>query len=235
MKPIIQSCIAAFVLAGSALAQTPEGLPSDAAEGDCFARIVTPESYEMVTERVIDTKASFQLRDIPARYETVEEQVLVREGTVVYKSIPAVYKTVPEEVEIEPGFTKTVMKQVLVEPARVLEETIEPQYKTIEIQRLIEPARQERIEIPATYKTVERRVAKGGTEAWVPILCESNASPVLIAEIQTALNTAGHVLRVDGKFGPRTFAAMKAYQSEHGLPIGVLTLSTVEHLGVSPS
>ena len=235
MKRIILSSILTVIMAASALAQAADGLPMNAAEGDCFARIVTPDAVETVTERVIDTKASFEIREIPAQYETVQEQVLVREGTTVYKSVPAVYKTVPEKIEIEPGLTKTVMKQVLVEPAKIFEEQIEPQYQTVEVQRLVAPARQERIEIPATYKIVDRRIAKGGTEEWVPILCESNASPQKISEIQTALNAAGHSLIVDGKFGPQTFAAMKAYQLEQGLLVGVLTLSTVKHLGVTPS
>lgn len=235
MKQIALSSILVLAMAGSALAQAPEGLPVDAAPGACFARVVTPETVERVTERVIDTRATFEVRTIPAQFETVREAVLIREGTTVYKSVPAVFKTVAEEIEIEPGLSKTVMKQVLVEPARVIEEAIEPQYDVIEVQKLIAPAREERIEIPATYKTVERYVARGGTEAWVPILCETNASPSKIAEIQTALTHAGHALEIDGKFGPQTFAAMKAYQLEQGLPVGVLTVSTVERLGVSPT
>ena len=125
------------------------------------------------------------------------------------------------------------MKQVLVEPARVIEEVVEPKYEMIEVEKLVAAAREERIEIPATYKTVERYVPVGGTTRWVPVLCEANASAQKIAEIQTALSEAGHPLVIDGKFGPKTFAAMKAYQAEQGLPVGLLTVSTVERLGVS--
>lgn len=235
MKPIILTAALAWVTTGAALAQAPEGLPLDAEPGACFAQVLTPETVELVTERVVVTKASFDVRTIPAQYETVQEQVLVREGTTVYKSVPAIYKTVAEEVELEPGITKTVMKQVLVEPARVIEEVIEPKYEMVEVQKLVAPEREERTETPATYKTVERYVPQGGTQVWVPILCETNASPQKIAEIQTALSDAGHPIVIDGKFGPQTFAAMKAYQVEQGLPVGVLTVSTVEHLGVSPS
>lgn len=235
MKQIALSSVVAVVMAGTASAQAPDGLPVDAAPGACFARVVTPEAIERVTERVIDTKATFEVRTIPAQFETVQERVLIREGTTVYKSVPAVFQTVAEEIEIEPGLSKTVMKQVLVEPARVIEEVTEPQYDVIEVQKLIAPAREERIEIPATYKTVERDIARGGTAVWVPILCETNASPLKIAEIQTALTAAGHPIEIDGKFGPQTFAAMKAFQREQGLPVGVLTISTVERLGVSPT
>lgn len=235
MKSIMLSVAFAGAVPGIAFAQAPEGLPLDAQAGECFAQIVSPDSVELVSERVIDTKASVEVRTVPAQYETVQEQVLVREGSTVYKSVPAVYRTVAEAVEIEPGITKTVMKQVLVEPARIIEDRIEPKYEMVEIQRLVAPEREERIEIPATYKTVERYVVTGGTAQWVPILCETNASPQKIAEIQTALSDAGHAIVVDGKFGPQTFAAMKAYQAEQGLPVGVLTVSTVERLGVSPS
>jgi hypothetical protein len=235
MKPIILTAALALTSAGPVLAQAPDGLPLDAEAGECFAQVLTPESVELITERVIDTKASVEVRTIPAQYETVQEQVLVREGTTVYKSVPAVYKTVAEDVEIEPGITKTVMKQVLVEPAQVIEDVIEPKFETVEVQKLVSPEREERIEVPATYKTVERYVPIGGTEAWVPILCETNASPQKIAEIQQALSDAGHPIAIDGKFGPQSFAAMKAFQTEQGLPVGLLTVSTVERLGVSPS
>lgn len=235
MKAIARSSVLLVAMTGSAMAQAPEGLPMDAAPGACFARVVTPDAVVRVTERVIDTKATFEIRNIPAQYETVQENLLIREGTTVYKSVPAVFKTVAEEIEIEPGLTKTIMKQVLIEPARVIEEVIAPEYDVIEVEKLVAPAREERVEIPATYKTIERHVARGGTEEWVPILCETNANPQKIAEIQTALTQAGHPIIIDGKFGPQTFAAMKAYQRAQGLPVGVLTVSTVERLGVSPT
>ena len=162
MKRIVLSSIFTAATGLGALAQAPEGLPLDAGAGECFAQIITPESVELVTERVVETKATFEIREIPAQYVTVQEKHLIREGTTVFKSVPAVYKTVPQEIELEPGLTKTVMKQVLVEPARVIEETIAPEYEMIEVQKLSAPAREERVEIPATYKIIERHVTTGG-------------------------------------------------------------------------
>ncbi len=234
MKQISINLVVAIMCAGIATAQAPDGLPMDASEGECFARILTPDSVEIITERVIDTKGSFEIREIPAQYETVLDKQLIREGTTVYKAVPAVYKTVPETVEIEPGITKTITRQVVVEPARVIEEMIEPKYEMIEVQKLVSPARRERVEIPATYKTVERRVAKGGTIAWQPILCETNTGPDRIAEVQAALNAAGHAITVDGVFGPQTYAAMEAFQLANDLPVGHLTISTAERLGIAP-
>ena len=234
MKRIALSSIVVLMLAGSVFAQAPDGLPMNAAEGECFARVLIPDSVKVVSERVVDKKASVEVQKIPAQYETVQERHLVREGTTVYKSVPAIYETVPQTIEIEPGLSKTVVKQVVVEQARVIEETIEPKYEMIDVRKLIAPARTERIEIPATYKMIEKRIAIGGTAEWRPVLCETNTGPEIISAVQAALSRAGHPIAVDGKFGPQTFAAMKAYQLEQGLPVGYLTLSTVERLGVAP-
>ena len=235
MKRILISSILALTTAGPALAQAKDDLPPDASAGDCFARVLIPDSIETVSERVIDRKASVEIRDIPARYATVQEKHLIRQGATVYKTIPAVYETVTETLEIEPGITKTYTKQVVVRPAEIIEETIAPEYETIEVQKLVSPARQERIEIPATYKTVERRIAIGGVAEWRPVLCETNTDATKIAEVQQALADAGHPLAIDGIFGPATFAAMQAYQLEQGLAVGYLTVATVERLGVSPN
>lgn len=235
MKPIILTLALILATAGETLAEAPDGLPESAADGECFAQVMLPGTAVRVTERILETEASVEVRSIPAQYETVQERVLIREGTTVYKSVPAVYETVAEQVEVAPGETRTVMKQALIEPARIIEEQIEPEYELIEVETLVAPAREEQIEIPATYKTIERIVPKDGVAEWVPVLCDANASPQKIAEIQTALTEAGHSIMIDGIFGPQTYAAMTAYQREHGLPVGVLTVSTVEQLGVSPS
>lgn len=235
MKLILLAAMMTMTAAGAALAQAVDDLPPDAAEGDCFARVLIPDSIETVRERVVDRKASIEVRDIPAKYATVQEKHVIRDGATVYKSVPAVYETVSETLEVEPGVTKTYTRQVLVRPAEIIEETIAPEYQTIEVTKLIAPARQERIELPATYKTVERRIARGGVAEWRAILCETNTDAAKIAEVQSALTRAGHPLTIDGVFGPATFAAMQAYQMEQGLPVGYLTISTVERLGVSPN
>ena len=60
MDRIVLSTIAASLLAGSALAQAPDGLPMDAAEGTCFARVLVPDSIETVTERVEDADTAIE-------------------------------------------------------------------------------------------------------------------------------------------------------------------------------
>ncbi|MEM9054690.1 MAG: peptidoglycan-binding domain-containing protein [Pseudomonadota bacterium] len=323
MKKFLFASAAATAFAGVALGQQAADLPAAANAGECFARVLIPETTEVVTEQVVDKEASYEIKVLPAQYETVTEQRLVKEGTTVYKTVPAVYETVTETIEVEPAreekivipaqyetyteqvlvreayttwkpgaglygrggtvqagvlpvgtdavatgellcmveipaqydtvtrtrlvsaettdiqvipaVTKTVTKQVVVEPARIVEETIPAEYETVTVQRLVTAAAEERIEIPATYKTVEKRVVTGGGGLeWREVLCDTNTTPGKIREIQTALTSAGYSVPADGEFGPATLNAMESYQRANGLPVGYLTVSTVERLGVSP-
>ncbi|GAB5458979.1 MAG: hypothetical protein Hens3KO_20090 [Henriciella sp.] len=318
MKKVLLLSAASISLASVAFAQSAD-MPPNADPGECFARVLVPETTEIVTEQVIDREASFELAVVPATYETITEQRLVKEASTVYTMVPAVYETVTEIIEVEPAreervvvpaqyetyteqvlvreayttwksgeglygrndgssaassdtialatgellcrvevpaeyetvsrtrlispettevqlipaVTKTVTKEVVVEPARVAEEMIPAEYETVTRQQLVTPASEERTEIPATYKTVEKRVVRsaGGLE-WREVLCDTNATPGTIRSIQQALSDAGYTNPVDGEFGPATLNAMESYQRANGLPIGYLTMSTVESLGV---
>ena len=65
------------------------------------------------------------------------------------------------------------------------------------------------------------------------MLCDTNASPAKIVEVQKALTAKGYKVPADGDFGPATYKAMEAYQRANGLPVGYLTVDTVESLGVA--
>jgi peptidoglycan hydrolase-like protein with peptidoglycan-binding domain len=54
-----------------------------------------------------------------------------------------------------------------------------------------------------------------------------------IAQVQTALNANGAHLQVDGRSGPKTTAALKAFQRQHKLKVtGQPDSATVKVLGV---
>jgi peptidoglycan hydrolase-like protein with peptidoglycan-binding domain len=54
-----------------------------------------------------------------------------------------------------------------------------------------------------------------------------------VAKVQMALNSNGATLDVDGKWGAKTSAALKAYQSGHNLkPTGRMDPATAKALGV---
>ena len=157
-----------------------------------------------------------------------------------------------------PAKYKTVERKVLIEPERVVEETIPARYETITKRVLVREATVERREIPAVYdkRTVrvmvepERSVQELvpaefetitkreqiSTERleWREILCETNTTPGVIRRLQTALNNRGYDAgTVDGKIGRRTLNAVDMFQSQNDLPQGGLTLATLKALGVS--
>lgn len=318
MRKYLGVTVAAAAIAMSAHGQSAD-MPPNADPGECFARVLVPDTISVTTEQVVDREASYELNVVPAVYETVSEQRLVKEATTVFRTVPPVYETVTEDIVVEPqreesivvpakyetyteqvlvreayttwkkgeglygrdrenaietialatgellcrvevpaeyatvtktrlvspettevrvipAVTKTVTKEVVVEPAKIIEEEVPAVYETVTRQQLVSAAREERVEIPATYKTVEKRTVtnQGGLE-WRQVLCETNATPQMIRQIQQALSAAGYAAPADGEFGPATLRAMESFQRANGLPIGYLTISTVDALGLSLS
>lgn len=364
LKYALTLTAASALIAGAAYAQTSD-MPVSADPGECFARVLVPETTEVVTEQVVDQPESTEIivvpatyetvteevmvkeattekKYIPATYKTITEQVMVKDATIEFRTIPATYETVTEQVVVEPERTETIVvpakyesyteqvmirpayttwkpgtglfgrdasgasatgsemttgelicrvevpaeyetitktrlvspettetrvipakyetvtKRVVAQPPRVEEveipavyETVTKEvidvpayvdeveipavYETVTKQRMVTPPTEEVKVIPATYRTVEKRkvVDAGGIE-WREVLCETNTSPSKIAEIQRALTAAGYQAPADGTFGPQTLRAMEAFQRDNGLPVGYLTVSTAEALGVSP-
>jgi len=93
------------------------------------------------------------------------------------------------------------------------------------------------IDVPGQHETLSRtvKVADAKTE-WRSILCETNATPEKIREIQRALQVAGYNPgSIDGLIRGQTMAAINAFQKAKGLPVDpYINLETVKALGVSP-
>lgn len=78
-------------------ARLPEAKP-----GQCFAKIVIPQKYESVTEKVKVSEESTKIDVIPSVYKTVEERFVVEDATDKIVEIPAVFDSVEEKILIEP-------------------------------------------------------------------------------------------------------------------------------------
>ena len=94
------------------------------------------------------------------------------------------------------------------------------------------------IKVPAQYEDLPYQVKV--TDARMErrsVLCETNATPSKIMEIQRALLAAGYNPgQIDGIIRANTMSAVNAYQKAKGLPVdGFLNLETVSSLGVSPN
>ena len=124
-RTLMLSAATIIGLAGVANAQSA-GYPPEAQPGQCFARVLIPETTEVMTEQVVDQPERTEIKIIPATYETVTETVVVKEETTQYKVIPASYETATEQVIVEPERTESMVvpakyetytEQVMVRPA----------------------------------------------------------------------------------------------------------------------
>lgn len=227
---------------------------------------IVPATYETVEERVLVEPERIELVKIPAQTGWEEERVLVKAAHTTWKKgngpiekvdgstgeimclveVPAEYKTVRKQVTTAPARTeervipavyKTVKRRVQATPPTTRTIEIPAEYGTVKVTKLVEPARTDTIEIPAEYQTVsQRKLVREGSLEWRSILCETNMSPGVVAELQRALSSAGFEAgSADGNYGRQTANAVEAYQRSKGLATGQLTIETLRALGIDPS
>jgi peptidoglycan hydrolase-like protein with peptidoglycan-binding domain len=183
---------------------------------------LVPAVYKEVTRQVVDTPASSREIVIPAVFKTLERKVLDTPAATKQIAIPAV--------------TEMVKRRVIDVPASVREEVVPAVYKTVTRQVVDTPATTRLIDVPAQYETLSQqvKVADASTQRRA-ILCETNATPAKIMEIQAALKAAGfNPGPVNGQLRAATMTAVNQYQKANKLPVdGFLNLETVKALGVS--
>jgi hypothetical protein len=134
---------------------------------------------------------------------------------------------------------KTVERQVLKTPAMTREVEVPAEYAPVTVTRVVEPAREQRVEIPAQYETVQRTVlAEPAKEEWRQVLCEANASPDDVRNLQDALRNAGYDPGPSsGELNVQTMQALRDYQAARNLPVDrgeYVNMQTAQALGVAP-
>lgn len=206
--------------------------------------VVIPAEYSTVKVRKLVSAASEQRTPIPAEYGQVEREVIDQEAGFVWHEIankdhPSATRTGNKIclVETEPEY-KTVTRTIVKTPAQTRTIDIPAEYKTVQVTKLVVPAQEEVTEIPAEYRTVEKReLVKDGYMAWRSILCDTNMTRSRIADIQRALQNAGHDIGpngVDGVIGTETINAVNDFQRANNLPVDkYINIATVKALGVS--
>lgn len=137
-------------------------------------------------------------------------------------------------VEIEPAEYQTVTRQVVEQPARVVEVTLEPQVASIAVEDVMTPSQTRQVEVPAetqamavtTYEGEPRMVMRRA-------LCDADITQDLIFSLQTQLHQRGYQTgAIDGLLGERTLQALRDYQVDTGLAVGAVTVESLEHLGI---
>lgn len=227
---------------------------------------VTPATLDWVEERVLVKEASEQRKFIPAQYEWVEEKVLVKAAYTTWKKgrglieriddatgeimcrveVPAVYKTVKKQALKTPARTekvavpaeyRTVKKQVITSAPQTVKTIVPAETVTFKVRKLVSAPEAKRLVFPAKYQPVTKtvRVSDGALE-WRSVLCETNAGPGLITQIQRALKAEGFEPGpVDGVVGGQTMFAVTRFQEARKLSTGKLTLETIRALGIAPA
>ncbi len=208
--------------------------------------VEVPATVRTVKRRVVDTPARTDEVVIPATFKTVTRQVVDTPASSREIAVPAQQRTVTRRVVDTPASTRripvaavtqTVERRVIDQPATTREERVPAVYKAETRQVIDQPATVRAIDVPAEYETLTRQVKvdDARTEQRA-ILCETNATPAKIQQIQRALRQAGFDPGpIDGVIREQTMTAVHRYQQAKRLPVdGYLNLETVKALGVSP-
>ena len=158
-------------------AAAAHGINLDAAQpGQCFHEHYVPATYRTETEQVLTKAATETVSLIPAEYTTVEETVLVQEASSRLVTVPAEYVVEEEQIIDKPAHT--IWKKGRGPIQRINEATgeimclveIPATYKTIQRSVLKTPAQTRTEEIPAVYKTVSvRKLVSAASEERTPI------------------------------------------------------------------
>lgn len=141
-------------------------LPPNANPGQCFTRVWQPPEYSTASEKKLISEAGERIEIIPAKYGTSKKRVLVEEASTKLVAVPATYKTVTEKVLVQPArtVTETVPPVYATESIKVLDKPAHTVWKkgTGPIQRINESTGEIMclVEVPATYKTIKKRVLK---------------------------------------------------------------------------
>jgi hypothetical protein len=225
---------------------------------------VVPARFSTRTETVIVEPEREEYRVVPAQYENREERVKVRDAYTTWKKgqgaitrvdsgtgeimclveIPAEYRTVSRRVMTSPPRTervvvpaksRTIERRVVEQVATVRKVAVPAKSSTVRYQRMIAPPKERKLTIPAVKDTLTtQKLVSKATLRWEEILCETNVTPGVVSNLQTALQREGlYNGAIDGRLGAETMAAIDAYQRKNALSTGGLTLETLRKLRIS--
>ncbi len=138
-------------------------LPPNAQAGQCYSRVLIPAQYQNYSETIVKSEASEKLTVIPAKYELAEETLTVKPAGKRLVKVPAQYGYVSERILDKPAHTgwkkgKGPITKVNHATGEILCKVEVPAtYKTVRKRVLKSKATVKEVEIPAEYRTVKVR------------------------------------------------------------------------------
>jgi murein L,D-transpeptidase YcbB/YkuD len=216
----------------------------DTSTGQIMCLVEVPAEYQDVSRQVVKTPASVRYEEIPAEYQTVKKTVLKSPATTKTVQIPAEYAEKEVKRLVKPATTVTKVVPVdyereimtVVQPSTEKRIPVPAEYAEREVTKLVAAAKEVRVPIPAEYADVPQEVMVCPVqEYWTSVLCDVNATPAKVAEIQAALKAAGFQPGAAGQLDAATMKAVADFQKAKGLAQdGYVNIETVKALGVSP-
>ena len=234
----------------------------DGSTGEIMCLVEVPAKYKVVKKRVVKSPASSKVVEIPAEYQTVKVRKLTADSKEVRTSIPAKYEEVVRKVKTSdakyvwhpvstpgefgpktgnvickkdiPAKNKTIVRKVVKTPATFTKVSVPAKFEVKKVRKLVAESKEVRTKIPEETNKVTKRVQVANARLeWRSVLCETNMSKDIIAQVQQSLQSAGFDAGgADGVIGRQTLLAVDAYQRRKGLATGGLTMDTLESLGI---
>jgi len=142
-----------------------------ATPGMCFHEHYLPAQYQYDNETVLIKEASQSMSVAAPQYRWVEKQVLVEEASTALKTVPAKYRTETEQVidvaahTIWKKGTGPIQKIDAATGEIMCLVEVPATYKTLSRRVLASPATTETVTIPAVYKTIKVRELVTGAQA----------------------------------------------------------------------
>lgn len=185
--------------------------PPNAVPGECYARVLTPATYDTIEENVLIKEATEEIKISPAVYETVEKEVEVVPALKKLIPVPAKYKDTIETIEVKSAqrIWKTSLKKKAIPVSNALLSTIKSQgveldnvpagtcykeyfrpqtYKTIEEDVIVQDERSKTEVIPAEFDLAEEKIVivpSSKKVVEIPALYNTIEEKVLIEDAKT--------------------------------------------------
>lgn len=199
----------------------------DAQPGECYAKVITPPTFEVTSEEVVIQEASERIETIEAQYKTESRTMVVIEASKELTVQDTVFETETDSVEIaaaEQVWTSTTGEQSIPASPDTLEQIgrsgvelegvapdtcfteyfVEAKYETETEEVLVKEASEKITVVPAEFETFQERIEikQASTEVVdVPAVYRTETESVLVEPARNVWQHCGLVERTDNTAG----------------------------------
>ena len=194
--------------------------------------VEVPAVYKTIKVRKLVTPAAVQTATVPEVTASYKQRVKTADPVFTWKKAGERvdgFRYTGHQICLRerPEAYKTITKTVVATPASTKEVEIPEQYKTYTVQTVVAPATSEKVTTEPVYGTVTKRVKVSDAKLeWKQVDCKTRKpikyfSKCDVRAVQRALQARGlyEGEPIDGILGPKTRAAIRAFQKSAGIPV----------------